>query len=127
MTGNTRFVLLGALDRFARMNSIVQICNHIVMAACTLIKTEEISQGFIDLDRIGMQVCFVNSTVAFETRNSAMGRDMKTTGIQKPRGRSWSPHEHKSNRRQHQGDGADPTFQISRRHFYIPIQDANRI
>jgi len=67
MTSDTNSVFPGVFDRLAGMNSGVQLLNHILMAARTLIKPVEVIQRLIDTDWVRMKAFFGDIPVALET------------------------------------------------------------
>jgi hypothetical protein len=60
-------VFPGVFDWLAGMNSGIQLFNHIVMAARTLIEPVEVIERFINSDRVRMKALFGGISVAFKT------------------------------------------------------------
>jgi hypothetical protein len=84
VTSDANPVCLWVFDRLAGMESGVQLLNHILMAARTLIKPVEVVHSFIDGARVRMKAFFGDIAVAFETRHPPVGGSMETPGIDKP-------------------------------------------
>ena len=87
-------------DSFLAVQALIQIVHDIVMARETSVHRKKICQFLVDISRVWMEPLLSNVFMAVLTGGLAMGGDMKSSGINQPRGLGFDTTQ--GDARQHQ-------------------------